>query len=518
MDTVSVNYLITAKTEYEKKLLIKLCPNIFKYFKSLYHNAEIMCNEENNPENILMLFQYNLERISKWKPTDINRYYQKFIKEQDCSYFADLVKIIFITHIRILTLLGHNGDKLNIEIPSPGKFMHLAYLEAARSIWQLPYLFYNSKQNIQYINDIIEKSIISVIQTLIPINEIIKSCNLEQFNIKDFNKKVKEDLKVIIPQNNKEQLQIDDKELVPDKKEEVSDNKEEVLNNNKSKTLKRVSFAKDDEVIKEKTKTLKRPLNLSKIDDLKLDEEFNNSSIKEIFLTDGLEPKNINEVLFNSLPTKKSIDNPKKPLFYDQLNLPDEDITKTLQKININKLDNDIKDNDDIKNDVNDNVKDDVNENEKGNSNDIIEKTDDIIVNVKDNVKDNVNEDKDYFFIPKIKEDKNEFKDIENEVVEVKENEIKDSEVKEYKNKIKDIVIEDKESIAEKIENDNQVNELNEIKEVGLTSSVNLNDLISDINEINLDNILNTTNNEKKTINKTISPNKFTFFKDATFI
>jgi hypothetical protein len=185
MDTVSVNYLITAKTEYEKKLLIKLCPNIFKYFKSLYHNAEIMCNEENNPENILMVFQYNLERISKWKPTDINRYYQKFIKEQDCSYFADLVKIIFITHIRILTLLGHNGDKLNVEIPSPGKFMQLAYLESARSIWQLPYLFYNPKQNAQYINDIIEKSIISVIQTLIPINDIIKSCNLEQFNIKE---------------------------------------------------------------------------------------------------------------------------------------------------------------------------------------------------------------------------------------------------------------------------------------------------------------------------------------------
>ena len=160
MDTISVNYLITAKEEYEKKLLHVLKPNIFKLFNTLYNNAVVMCNEENTPENVLMLFQYNLERISKWKPSDINMYYQRFIREQKCGdYFGDLLKIIFITHIRILTLLGHNGDKLNIEIPSPGKFMHLAYLETARSIYQLPYLYYNIKDNEQHINTIINNFI-----------------------------------------------------------------------------------------------------------------------------------------------------------------------------------------------------------------------------------------------------------------------------------------------------------------------------------------------------------------------
>ena len=163
MNTISVNYLITAKEEYEKKLIKKLQNSIYNYFKSLYNDAVILCNDENTPENILMVFQHKMENMAKWKPVKVNAHYNRFIKSESCNYFSDLVKIIFITNIKILTLLGHNKEKLKINIPSAGKFLHLVYLECARHFWQLPYIFYNYKKNLQAINIIIEKSIISVI-------------------------------------------------------------------------------------------------------------------------------------------------------------------------------------------------------------------------------------------------------------------------------------------------------------------------------------------------------------------
>jgi hypothetical protein len=577
MDTISVNYLITAKVEYEKKLLLHLKPNIYKLLLQIYNNSEIMCNEENNPENILMLFQYNLASISKWKPYNINNYYQKFIKEEKCNYFSDLLKIIFITHIRILTLLGHNGKELNIEIPSPGKFLHLTYLEAARNIYQVPYLFYNSKQNLQYIYDIIEKSIISIIQTTIPINEIVANCNLEQFNIKDYNKKIKEDLKNIIDNSNNKDNNITPEKNINNKSilknnidESIINNSKETNNIKKSKTLKSVSFASNNEVIK--TNTLKRPLNLSNILDLNLDNEFNNSSIKEIFLNDSLQPQNLNELILNNPPTKKNIKNPSKPLFYDQINLPTQDnkpiaedmatqdnkpiptqdnkpIAEDMATQDNKRISEDMvtQDNKRISEDMATQDNKPISEDMATQYNKPIPTQDNKPIPTQDNkpiptqdnkpipTQDNkpISED-----IPT--QDNKPIPTQDNKPISTQDNKpiSEDMATQDNNNEcffflpIKDSIKKENNITAEKIANiednvsktedklvnieDDKIinNNIKNEKPTLINSSINLLDLIGDINEINLDNILNET--EKKKVPKTILPNKFSFFKDTT--
>jgi hypothetical protein len=506
MDTISAKYLITAKTEYENKLLKLLRPNIFNLLKSLYNNSNIMCNEENNPENILMVFQYNLEKLSKWKGFEINNYYQRFIKEEKCSdYFSDLIKIIFITHIRILTLLGHNGNKLNIEIPSPGKFVHLAYLEAARSIYQLPYLFYNIKENVSHINTIIENSILSVIQSVIPFNEIVANCNLDKFNIKDVNKKVKEDLKLVIP--NEQKLE---KQNPNSKTNNTQHNKTNI------KTLKKVSFDLNNKVINNDTKTLKHPINISNITDLKLDDDFNKSSIKEVFLTDNLAPKNINEILFDTLPTKKKIPNPTKPLFYKQLQNFNN---KTIKPTSIQQINNPVEEINNPVEEINNPVEEINNPVEEINN--PVEEIDNPVEELSKKflflpIPEKVEEHKKEEEYKKVEEHKKE-EEYKKEEEHKKEEEYKKEEEHKKEEEYKKEEEHKKEEEYKKEEEHKKEEEYKKegpVIETSLSSSINLSDLISDINEVNLDSILSTK--EKKHSAKSISPNKFSFFSDST--
>ena len=45
--------------------------------KNVYKEAENMCFQENNPENVLMLFQDFLSKIPKWNMVRINKTFNK---------------------------------------------------------------------------------------------------------------------------------------------------------------------------------------------------------------------------------------------------------------------------------------------------------------------------------------------------------------------------------------------------------------------------------------------------------
>ena len=290
METISINYLLTAKQEYEKKLINILQNYIYAFYNNLYQESVSLCHEENNPANILMVYQNKIEKISKWTVKTKNNFYVNFVKKTGCDYFSDLVKIIFITHIKILTLLGHDKEKIRIKLPIVGDFIYNILLDCGRNIWQLPYLFNSINYKAEILN-IIEKSILNIIQDSIPIEKLINSCNIDEYDNVQENKKIKTDLKNITLSNN-------NTETIPQ-----NDNNDNDNNNIISNESKKVSFSNDlIETIPDNIK----PVN---IDTLNLNNDYKRE-IEEFFINNKhMNPTNLNEIDISFLNKNITNDN-----------------------------------------------------------------------------------------------------------------------------------------------------------------------------------------------------------------
>ena len=57
MDEGNVTVLVDAKEEYTKQLISILKNCIYQGIKSIYMDAKDICNQDNTPDNVLMIFQ-----------------------------------------------------------------------------------------------------------------------------------------------------------------------------------------------------------------------------------------------------------------------------------------------------------------------------------------------------------------------------------------------------------------------------------------------------------------------------
>ncbi len=181
MDSGSINLLLDAKTEYTKQLINILKQPVLQLIKRVYSEAEALCNQENIPENILLVFQDNLSRIPKWDSAKLKREYEAITKNSECDWLDDLLKVIYITHIKILTLVSQakTGAKLQIKAPTGYLFIHLVLKEAAREAWKVPYLYCTNVPKTEYLKNMRElESIISgcieeTIRQQLPIKKLV---------------------------------------------------------------------------------------------------------------------------------------------------------------------------------------------------------------------------------------------------------------------------------------------------------------------------------------------------------
>ena len=180
MSNDNATVLIDAKEEYNKQLISAFKDNIFTDMKHVYKEAENMCFQENNPENVLMLFQDFLSKIPKWNMSRINKSFNKV--RNKCDYIDDLIKIIYITHIKILTIVskGKANKKINIKIPTGNSFYHLCLIDVARELWKSPYLLshhlskYEYQKHIRELEKIIADTILETIRKQLPIKTILQ--------------------------------------------------------------------------------------------------------------------------------------------------------------------------------------------------------------------------------------------------------------------------------------------------------------------------------------------------------
>ena len=182
MEEGSINVLVDAKEEYTKQLVSILRPCIYQGLKSICLDAKDICNQDNTPENVLMIFQDLLSRIPKWSQDIINKEYQRIVDVSQCDYIEDLLKVVYISHIKILTIVhsAQKNKKITLKLPSGSHFMHLCYIECAREFWKNPFLFsdrvtkYENQKNMRDSESMISECITETIRKQLPVRNILK--------------------------------------------------------------------------------------------------------------------------------------------------------------------------------------------------------------------------------------------------------------------------------------------------------------------------------------------------------
>ena len=183
MEDNKIGVLVDAKEEYTKQLLSILKPCIYQGIKSIYMDSKDICHQDNTPDSVLMSFQDLLSRIPKWSQDIINKEYERIINVSKCDYIDDLIKVIYISHIKILSIVHsakQNKKKLSLNVPSGSHFIHLCYIECAREFWKDPYLLsdrgskFEQQKNMRDSETMITGCISETIRKQLPLRDILK--------------------------------------------------------------------------------------------------------------------------------------------------------------------------------------------------------------------------------------------------------------------------------------------------------------------------------------------------------
>ena len=73
-----------------------------------------------------MTFQDLLSRIPKWSQEIITKEYERIMEESRCDWIEDLLKVIYLAHIKVLTIVhsSQNNKKISLKVPTGSHFMH----------------------------------------------------------------------------------------------------------------------------------------------------------------------------------------------------------------------------------------------------------------------------------------------------------------------------------------------------------------------------------------------------------
>jgi hypothetical protein len=173
-------FLVETKNEYTIHLTNTLAPIMYDGIASIYEDAH-----NNAPQNEeLRLFQTLLKKIPAWNDHLIEEETTRIIKlSPKGNIIDDLIKAVIKSNIMVLTNTSPDKkDNLSIKHDiTTTKFIHNAYIEIARNIFQNPFLFERNCNNIDIKRnqrdaiDIIKKCIEQAIRKLLPMNVILQN-------------------------------------------------------------------------------------------------------------------------------------------------------------------------------------------------------------------------------------------------------------------------------------------------------------------------------------------------------
>jgi hypothetical protein len=177
-----MNFLIETKQEYTIHLVNSIYSLIYDGLQNIYEEAKK--SAKNNEE--LKIFQILLSGVPKWNPNIIDSEYHRIIRLNNLGKtIEDLLKAVIKSNIVVLTNtnVDYNQDllkELNIQDDFKN-FIHLVYIECARSFYNTPFLFSHRdtpvdiKRNQTEILKIIQECIKNAIRKMIPLQITIKT-------------------------------------------------------------------------------------------------------------------------------------------------------------------------------------------------------------------------------------------------------------------------------------------------------------------------------------------------------
>ena len=138
MDNYNVPILVEAKNSYTIQLVQILKPILLEGILSIYAEAKDYCEENNQPDSILLIFQRYLSNIPRWTNQEVCEESEKVLYH--CDWIEDLITAIFVSHTKILAAIKVNNDEtsknVTLKIPSTENFIHRIYEEMARTFWK----------------------------------------------------------------------------------------------------------------------------------------------------------------------------------------------------------------------------------------------------------------------------------------------------------------------------------------------------------------------------------------------
>jgi len=177
-----MNFLIETKQEYTIHLVNSIYQLIYDGLQNIYEEAKK--NAKSNDE--LKIFQILLSNVPKWNPSIIDSEYQRIIRLNNLGKtIEDLLKAVIKSNIVVLTNsnIEYNEQllkELNIQDDFKN-FIHLVYIECARSFYNTPFLFSHRdlpidiKRNQTEILKIIQECVKNAVRKMIPLQITIKT-------------------------------------------------------------------------------------------------------------------------------------------------------------------------------------------------------------------------------------------------------------------------------------------------------------------------------------------------------
>ena len=233
MDDYSVNSLSESKNEWCARLVNTLTPTVIQGLKSIFNEAWKLCEENTQRDKYLMTFQTFLTRIPQWNPSIIETEKTRICETSGCGYLEELITCVHIIHLKALTCVrvGQKQKKIDINIPSVDKFIHNIYINVARKIYTMIYLFEKNilpletqKRN-RELECVVKECILDTVRDSIPVENILRSY-IDETTEEDVEvKEVIEETKIPIPAE--EMIQDNPGDNLATTKNELEENKDD---------------------------------------------------------------------------------------------------------------------------------------------------------------------------------------------------------------------------------------------------------------------------------------------------
>lgn len=162
-----------AKTHLRDHLANLIVSPISEGFWSIQSSATELCERNRTPDQVIRTFQNMLTKIPDWSDITLSTEVERIQKVTKCSYLDDLIMGVFISYMKSFASLHHSdGSEIEIDFDRPtlAKFIHEVYIQSARKLWQVAYLFKTvgvSSETQARCRDEIEKTINQCIENVI---------------------------------------------------------------------------------------------------------------------------------------------------------------------------------------------------------------------------------------------------------------------------------------------------------------------------------------------------------------